>query len=734
MELEPTHYTAQTSGVQSEGFFGISENDQVHVISILRDKLYSNKVLAVIREYSTNAFDENPPGQPIEVTLPTKFAPEFTVRDFGKGLTEEEIRLIYTQYGRSTKRESNTAIGQLGLGSKSAFAYGETFTIISWKDGVRSDYLAYLDETGRGKYSKLREQPSTDPSGILIKIPVNLNDIYIFKNTAEYFFKYWTVKPILHGGTIPPLSIWLSGKTNWFITKDTAPVAVMGNIAYPIEVNKLNLTKYAAISGKPIQGLDTLLNTSLCIAFDIGDLSITASREGLEYTEKTQKALIARLESIRDEIIATLKETLDTCTTIWQARQWFLKNHNTPLARAISLGQNGLLSWQGRPINITWLPYRNGNFKARLLRYGSSTLEPLNKRNPTYGEVSLQESLAIIKPDVTNWRARIINERNYGRLKTDLLVYILDKEKAALYGYDLDQQITEYCKEYDLTGIPIIAASSLPDTDMVLGDDDPTEVSDKFPAGPSEAKKKAVVKTFTLKPNFNPRCHPASANWDPATIDLQTDIAVYLVIHAFQPQSSSSDEVWSALVTLQLLGHDFAKIPVYGIRKDQVSKLGPGMKEFLPWAKERIVQLLSTSPHGKSIKDYLITQSLNNLRHFYVDSELQKFCNLRPDIGRLVYFLRDSVKSYQDLSWDLKSKISSLYNGLSFLENDALATLFPIPELSEIKIIKQKYPLLRILRIFDGSNIYASDWAEHLNQYLNLLDTTTIKEKEEELC
>ena len=37
--------------------FGISKGDEAHLMQILRDTLYSDKVLAVLREYSSNAWD-----------------------------------------------------------------------------------------------------------------------------------------------------------------------------------------------------------------------------------------------------------------------------------------------------------------------------------------------------------------------------------------------------------------------------------------------------------------------------------------------------------------------------------------------------------------------------------------------------------------------------------------------------------------------------------------------------
>ena len=75
--------------------------------------LYSDPELAVIREYSTNAFDahiEAGVTRPIEITTPTHLCPFFKVRDYGFGLDVEDIREIYSQYGASTKRESDDVV------------------------------------------------------------------------------------------------------------------------------------------------------------------------------------------------------------------------------------------------------------------------------------------------------------------------------------------------------------------------------------------------------------------------------------------------------------------------------------------------------------------------------------------------------------------------------------------------------------------------------------------------
>ena len=119
----------QTTLKQSDDFqsvsFGIKESGLSHIFNVLRNQLYSDKILAVIREYSTNAVDAHievgKADLPILVTLPSALTPEFKVRDFGRGLTETQVSEIYAMYGESTKRGTNEQIGHLKLFLRQVF-------------------------------------------------------------------------------------------------------------------------------------------------------------------------------------------------------------------------------------------------------------------------------------------------------------------------------------------------------------------------------------------------------------------------------------------------------------------------------------------------------------------------------------------------------------------------------------------------------------------------------------
>ena len=173
MKTDVSSTIVHSEGFQSESFFSIKQDNLAHIFGILRNQLYSNKPLAVIREYCTNAFDAHVDAgkadEPIIVNVPTHISPTLIIRDNGNGLTTEQVYQIFASYGESTKRGTNDQVGMLGLGSKSAFCYVDSFTVTSFNNGVKSVYNAYIDTTQIGKISLTHTEP-TNETGLEIKI------------------------------------------------------------------------------------------------------------------------------------------------------------------------------------------------------------------------------------------------------------------------------------------------------------------------------------------------------------------------------------------------------------------------------------------------------------------------------------------------------------------------------------------------------------------------------------
>ena len=187
MLLHTNKSNISTNGVLSESKFTIQASAKA--FKILSSSLYSNKIKAIIRELSCNAYDahiaNNNVHEPFDIQLPTELELNFKIRDYGTGLSHENIMELYVTYFNSTKTESNDYIGALGLGSKSPFSYTNTFSVSSYFNGKHRSYSAYLDDNGMPNIVMLMEINSIEPNGLEIEFPVNSNDIYQFKQTAQ---------------------------------------------------------------------------------------------------------------------------------------------------------------------------------------------------------------------------------------------------------------------------------------------------------------------------------------------------------------------------------------------------------------------------------------------------------------------------------------------------------------------------------------------------------------------
>ena len=315
----------RVSGISNAGIaFGIKEDGLAHIFNVLRNQLYSNKVLAVIREYSCNAYDAHVEAgnkASITVTCPTILSPNFVVRDYGTGLSPEQIQEIYAFYGESTKRNTNEQIGQLGLGSKSGFAYGENFVINSYHNGVRYSYNAFIDASKKGQILLMDESDTSEHNGVEIVIPVKPKDIYVFESTIISFFKHFNPKPNIVDIDLSKLkagweigNVELEGEGWQYTFKpnrshwDSEPtVLVMGNIAYPLNV-------------EAVDGLKDYFSSQFIVHFPIGSLEVAASRESLQYSAATQQAIKRRFDEISKDINSLIKQQIDKAESLFEAK------------------------------------------------------------------------------------------------------------------------------------------------------------------------------------------------------------------------------------------------------------------------------------------------------------------------------------------------------------------------------------------------------------------------------
>lgn len=544
MRLEKTHRNIQSQGVLEEAQFGISTKDQSHVLSILRDKLYSDKILAVLREYSTNAVDAHvevgKSDLPIKVILPTRMAPYLIIRDHGPGLSQEEIFQIYIQYGASTKRQSNDVIGQLGLGCKSAFAYTDSFTITSYQGGRQSIYHAFIDESNMGKVVKLSDEQTGEADGIEIKIAVNTKDVNSFKEKARNLFKYFNVRPNCSAISYEEEKKVLEG-TGWYIPENNRygydnrkAIIVMGNIPYPLNKDLL----IGKLEGdKRRQKVKSLLETHIVMKARIGNLSISASRESLEYTDQTVENIVNQVVAIYDEMSQKVSQAITSCKTPYEAVHQFSKLKGS---LPYSLQDSVRPHWNGKKIETKFDFKKEASdvpSRFKKIRSGWTKSSEISQSS-----VIQIESLGAIYIKDTNVAPiqRSLDLRRSQNLGT-ILIYIPTVQKDKVVG---KAEVDAFLKRNDAEGCPIYFLSDVPYT--------PKRVAG---TGKGKAHGKADKgKVFEFVPGYGKQ---RFQQWKKSDAVLGDMNCIYVLIDRFSPVRSGfrdNDALNDAWVGLGKLG------------------------------------------------------------------------------------------------------------------------------------------------------------------------------------
>ena len=323
------------SNVGEIGEFRI--RNSAKAFNILSSGLYANKIRAIIRELSCNAVDSHVaagrPETPFDIHLPSQLEPWFAIRDYGTGLSHEQVTNIYTTYFESTKTASNDFIGALGLGSKSPFSYTDNFTVTAIKDGIKGIYSAFINAEGVPSIAKMGEEETADPAGVEVKFSVNDRwDFSKFQDEARTVFTYFKLRPVISGVSD------FKFRERTYETENIIPGvhsygdrgrgsnAIMGNIAYPIEVPQANQKDLGDVAG--------LLDCGLELHFAIGELDFQASREGLSYIPQTIESIKRKLEAVNAQLAVHIAAEADAIKNLWERAFYLLKKKENTLWQA----------------------------------------------------------------------------------------------------------------------------------------------------------------------------------------------------------------------------------------------------------------------------------------------------------------------------------------------------------------------------------------------------------------
>lgn len=481
MRLPETDIKTESYGVKSTTSFGISEDDVGILLNILRTKIYKNPVLAVCREISCNARDahrevsDNPDNPttastPIEIYLPNYAEPTLKIKDFGPGIGPDR-KDIFVKFGASTKRESNLETGGFGLGCKTPFAYGQSFTVdtiadvpVYWVHRQGSDgtvlkrfrfvYNAYIDETQIGAMDLMLVEATNERCGTSIILPVKVGDYWSFAETMIECTKHWEVKPNLFGGDPDdrpeyPVFKELYRGTGWVMYSEgvTYPCAIVDGIEYPID-------RYS-LSGKTELQIE-MLRHGFCMEFGVGELTLTANRDHLHYDEETVKKILNRVDNIAAEIKGKIVNSISQAPSFFEACNLYRSVKNKIKGIVSNLGK---LTWNGHKLMVTCNIHDIGKW-AKVVGYSANGDQVLVERSNSKLYFN-QDDVMLIHNDKTAYLSKhvvlwLLKENE--DIKTIQVIYTPDEPtssdfKAAVdrYGSSDDVKV-----EYDTAMLDLL--------------------------------------------------------------------------------------------------------------------------------------------------------------------------------------------------------------------------------------------------------------------------------------
>jgi hypothetical protein len=404
--LRPDNLPAYSTDIDPEGI--------IHIMTILRDNLYQDKLASPIREYAANARDAHAsagiPEIPIHIQLPSEKNPEVRIRDFGPGLSAEDIDHTFRKFGKSTKKNDDSQIGYYGIGCKSGWAYTDSFMVISHHKGVKTIYSCFLDSNGRGCIAQI-DSSETNSSGVEVVLPIKSADISAAyaKAIRQSVFLEPRPKYFQDGNEITvddPIVTTTFGQMANKTYSNTA-LAVMGGIAYPIDYSKLRCETLPPYLQK---GIQLMCANPILLRFAIGEITTDAAREGLGYTEQTIQLIRSRLIEKFNECKTIWHHTLQACPTYLEALRKKAK-----LKEELNTSANNCFSQYEYTFGSATVTLESSYIFSHLIRVG--VVSPTAKNNVYPNEHILREknvyvddTLFLLQPK-RNLRIKTLVER-----------------------------------------------------------------------------------------------------------------------------------------------------------------------------------------------------------------------------------------------------------------------------------------------------------------------------------
>lgn len=557
MKIDVSNDLTISGGSISSSKYGISEENAPFVIKMMIDNLYSNKPLAIIREYITNAWDAHVDAgisdTPIEITVPTSFRPTLCIRDFGKGLSQEDVLHFYTQMADSRKRHTDDFVGGFGIGCKCAFCYVPSFTVTSFHNGRKMVFNA--SSSGAVPEMNLFYVEDTTETGFMVQIDVKPQDVYTFRNTLMDFLQFFNPKPVILNDsyfTIPDCATKLLEMDDWYCVDDRYATnqVILGNVPYSFKVGMLNLNDDESKLS------DNLHTIKFVIQMSPNDLNVTLNRESLEYTPKTIDALKSKYMECLSQVRTALTEKYSNVSSVWEAKVLYKKLGQKfnlfPEVDGVKIhGYNAVLS--------------DFNYKERKCKQ--------LKRWSSDSQVHCSDETVIFiaRPNIT---ANSIRPRIDDYFQTNGIDSETHMNRYHYFVFGTDKDADDFVNSTHIRGANIVELDSIPYIKIT----------------PKTSRMVRVQSPcYVFQHSYYGNC-----TFIDCKADLGNDSGVYVPIAHYKP--SNMPHSLSKMDEYQHIKNILDLKDIYGIKNIDIPKLGDNWKRLDVYLQERLDTVVAENP------------------------------------------------------------------------------------------------------------------------------------------
>lgn len=724
--MKPIHQKIvnRNGGIDTSFTYRIDEENLGVIFNILRKQTYSDIQLAGIREISCNAHDAHVDAgkadQPIKVTLPTQLDPFLKIRDFGFGLSNEQIYTLYASMGASTKRDSNKYIGSFGIGKCSPLAYTDSFIVNSYQNGELNSWNCFIDPSNRGSVSKLFTAPTDEKDGLEVVIPVKIMDVDSFHYKASNFFGYFKVTPELVNATksdlekistIKNLKPLFSGE-GWKVTGNQSSIALMGNVPYTLDES--------VFTDDLTSDQKNIISNGLIIEFPIGDLEVAASRESLNYSDYTKKKVIDAMNRLTNELVAQGNNMLSSYKSLWDAKIFFNEafSYEGSLYRIRSLFANSVV-FNGEKVTNT-LFYFNNN-KNNNKDFSVNLYRAKSRRYNSVAKVRM-ENVEYIESGKEN--AVVINDLNVSNGVVNRVIQLImgDAKKAKVFVINLNgKSFLDFNKDSKFDG-PTILLSSLAKEPLSKYYGASSSSSN---GGIKNAKhsSKEFVFDFSVTYSYN---RSNSSYFKEVKVDLDNDSGVYLIIDKFRLVRSGNDNpslIREIRDSLSLAGIDMPEVYCVKVANEPKVRANTKMVSFWKWLKTELENEFVKNPKlTEMIANLNLADKLDNESETSYKFASEAYKSLKLPKGELDTFLSNLREVYNSKT-DGKKTAENLRGLCKFAEISTAKFNASYDIIADMKKIKNKYLIFFVLAKECGGyhEVKAVD-TKAINDYVNLVD------------